>query len=206
MRFSQIDKEALSMLNPTQITDVIYGFPADDGAVGDVALLLGSNPDLWLERASAAAKLYLDGGDYSLMFDSFKPIGLISNIGILTPDNTFITKKGTVDLTGQISFEEEAARGDFLPRFDLGGGKIERHKEKGKRAGIDPGQALGADGIVRAREHLGDEVEDLKFCKEGEVPGRKAGLTKGEGIISRENEHGRHPDAEKGENAHAQKR
>lgn len=61
MRFSQIDKEALSMLNPTQITDVIYGFPADDDAVGDVALLLGSNPDLWLERASAAVKLYLDG-------------------------------------------------------------------------------------------------------------------------------------------------
>ena len=80
----------------------------------DLILQMLSDRENLATMANFAAKLYLDGGDYSLMFDSFKPIGLISNIGILTPDNTFITKKGTVDLTGQISFEEEAVKGAYI--------------------------------------------------------------------------------------------
>jgi hypothetical protein len=48
------------------------------------------------------------------MFDSFKPIGLFSRIGILNPDCTFITKDGTYDLSGQISFEEQALLGEHI--------------------------------------------------------------------------------------------
>ena len=64
--------------------------------------------------ANFAAKLYSDGESFDLMFKSFKPIGLIENIGILMPDNTFITKAGTLDLNGQISFAEEAAKGEYI--------------------------------------------------------------------------------------------
>ena len=48
------------------------------------------------------------------MFDSFKPIGLFSRIGILNPDCTFITKDETFDLSGKISFEESVAKGEHI--------------------------------------------------------------------------------------------
>ena len=61
--------------------------------------------------ANFAATLYADGKPYDRMFASFKPIGLFSRIGILTPDEKFITKDGTVDLSGKISFKEQAGLG-----------------------------------------------------------------------------------------------
>ena len=64
--------------------------------------------------ANFASKLYSDGESYDIMFDSFKPIGLFANIGILNPDNTFVTKAGQLDLTGKISFEKEAKRGEYI--------------------------------------------------------------------------------------------
>jgi diguanylate cyclase (GGDEF)-like protein len=64
--------------------------------------------------ANFASKLYADGKVYERMFDSFKPIGLFSRIGILNPDNTFITKDGTFDLDGEISFEQQALLGEHI--------------------------------------------------------------------------------------------
>ncbi len=61
--------------------------------------------------ANFAAKLHADGKSYDRMFDSFKPIGLFARIGILNPDNTFITKDGTFDLNEKLSFWEEAVKG-----------------------------------------------------------------------------------------------
>lgn len=61
MKFSQTDISILSNLDDAQITDIVYSFPTDDASQGDVALLLGSKPKYWKKRASAAAKLYLDG-------------------------------------------------------------------------------------------------------------------------------------------------
>lgn len=61
-----------------------------------------------------ASNLYAHGDNYDRMFEAFEPFGLISNIGILNPDNTFTTKMGSVDLHGKISFEEEAARGAYI--------------------------------------------------------------------------------------------
>ena len=80
----------------------------------DITLQLMSDRENLQTMANFAAKLYLDGDDYHLLFNSFKPIGLIENIGILNPDNSFITKSHIVSLEGKISFDEEVQRGAYF--------------------------------------------------------------------------------------------
>ena len=80
----------------------------------DMQLQLLSDRENLATMANFAAKLYSDGESYNLMFESFKPIGLIENIGILNPDNTFVTKTGSVNLDGKISFEEEKEKGEYI--------------------------------------------------------------------------------------------
>ncbi len=80
----------------------------------DLTLQIKSDRENLITMANFAAKLYSDGESYNLMFDSFKPIGLFSNIGILNPDNTFVTRVGSIDLNGKISFADEAARGEYI--------------------------------------------------------------------------------------------
>ncbi|MBR5308802.1 MAG: GGDEF domain-containing protein [Clostridia bacterium] len=80
----------------------------------DITLQLLSDRENLQTMASFASKLYRDGDDYSLLFESFKPIGLIENIGILNPDNTFVIKAGSIDLNGKISFEEEVKKGAYI--------------------------------------------------------------------------------------------
>jgi len=80
----------------------------------DLILQLKSDRENLTTMANFAAKLYADGKGYERMFDSFKPIGLFSRIGILNPDGTFITKDGTYDLSGQISFEEQSLLGEHI--------------------------------------------------------------------------------------------
>lgn len=64
--------------------------------------------------ANFASKLYSNGESYELLFDSFKEIGLFENIGILLPDNRFITKMDTLNLSGKISFDDEAQLGEYV--------------------------------------------------------------------------------------------
>ena len=80
----------------------------------DITLQILSDRENLSTMASFASKLYRDGEDYHIMFEAFKPIGLIENIGILNPDNVFVTKTGSMDLSGRISFEEEAAKGAYI--------------------------------------------------------------------------------------------
>ncbi len=80
----------------------------------DLTLQIKSDRENLVTMANFAAKLYADEESYDRMFESFKPIGLFSNIGILNPDNTFVTKMGSVDLNGKISFEDEASRGEYI--------------------------------------------------------------------------------------------
>ena len=80
----------------------------------DIILQLTSDRENLATMASFAAKLYSDGDDYSLLFESFKSIGMIENIGILNPDNTFSTKAGTLNMTDAISFEEEREKGIYI--------------------------------------------------------------------------------------------
>ena len=72
----------------------------------DLTLQIKSDRENLVTMANFASKLYADGESYDIMFQSFKPIGLFSNIGILNPDNVFVTKVGSVDLNGKISFEK----------------------------------------------------------------------------------------------------
>lgn len=80
----------------------------------DIILQLTSDRENLLTMANFAAKLYSDGDDYSLLFDSFSAIGMIENIGILNRDNTFVTKNGVTDLNGILSFEEEKEKGIYI--------------------------------------------------------------------------------------------
>ena len=80
----------------------------------DIILQLTSDRENLETMANFAAKLYSDGSSYNLLFDSFKPIGMIENIGILNPDNSLTTKNGTTDLNGAISFEKEKEKGIYI--------------------------------------------------------------------------------------------
>jgi diguanylate cyclase (GGDEF)-like protein len=80
----------------------------------DLALQIKSDRENLFTMAHFASQLYADGENYDRMFDSFEPIGLFSAIGILNPDNTFLTKVGSIDLSGKISFEQEALRGEYI--------------------------------------------------------------------------------------------
>ena len=48
----------------------------------DLTLQIKSDKENLVTMAHFAAKLYTDGESYDRMFESFEPIGLISNIGI----------------------------------------------------------------------------------------------------------------------------
>ncbi len=80
----------------------------------DLTLQLLSDRENLSTMANFASKLYANGESYNLMFDSFKPIGLFSRIGILNSDNTFITKDGTYDLNGKLSFYAESIKGEHV--------------------------------------------------------------------------------------------
>jgi diguanylate cyclase (GGDEF)-like protein len=101
--YSKAENEAYEMLHiqTKQIKD-------------DLVLQIKSDRENLLTMANFASKLYADGESYNLMFDSFKPIGLFSNIGILNPDNTFVTRVGIIDLNGKISFADEVAKGEYI--------------------------------------------------------------------------------------------
>jgi len=79
-----------------------------------ISLQIISDRENLQTMANLAAKLYKDGEDYSLLFNSFKAIGLIENIGILNPDNRFETKMGSIDATGILSFQEEALKETYV--------------------------------------------------------------------------------------------
>ena len=80
----------------------------------DILLQIKSDRENLNTMASFASRLNAEGKDYHIMFDSFKPIGLFSNIGILNPDNTFITRVGKIDLNGKIDFNDEAKKGEYI--------------------------------------------------------------------------------------------
>ncbi|MBO5007737.1 MAG: GGDEF domain-containing protein [Clostridia bacterium] len=80
----------------------------------DIELQLISDRENLQTMANFASKLYADGEGYELLFDSFAAIGLIKDIGILTPGNVLVTKKGNIDVSDNISFAEEIKRGTYI--------------------------------------------------------------------------------------------
>ncbi|MBQ8587934.1 MAG: hypothetical protein IJ454_00925, partial [Clostridia bacterium] len=79
----------------------------------DMHLQIISDRENLTTMASFAANLYERGESYDLLFDSFEPIGLIQNVGILKPDGTIVTSFGSLNLGSKISFDEEAAKGEY---------------------------------------------------------------------------------------------
>lgn len=77
----------------------------------DLTLQMVSDRENLITMSNFASKLHTDGESYDRLFESFKPIGLFANIGIMTPENTFITKDGEFDLNGKISFADQEKLG-----------------------------------------------------------------------------------------------
>jgi len=61
MRFSEITMEDLSALPYTEKWNIVCGDIRDDGKTGEIALLLGTDPEMAIPRAHAAAQLYRQG-------------------------------------------------------------------------------------------------------------------------------------------------
>ena len=80
----------------------------------DITLQLISDRENLSTMANFAATLYSEEERYDIMFESFKPIGLIENIGILNSDNTFVTRTGTIETGETFSFEEEVKKGSYI--------------------------------------------------------------------------------------------
>lgn len=142
----------------------------------DLSLQIKSDRENLITMANFASKLYSDGESFDIMFESFKPIGLFSNIGILNPDNTFVTKVGSIDLNGLISFEEEAARGEYIsgrvPDLTREGKEIIRSavpvKADGKVVGILYG-VIYLDTIGDKYNNMAKELDAQLFVYDKET-------------------------------------
>ncbi len=80
----------------------------------DINLQFMSDMENLETMARFAEQLYAEGKDYSLLFDSFREIGLFESIGVLLPGNHFITKNGVIELGEGLDFAQEAAKGTFI--------------------------------------------------------------------------------------------
>ena len=80
----------------------------------DLQLQLSSDIENLVTISNFASTLYKNGEDYHQLFESFKSIGLIQNIGVLMPDNTFVTGRGSINLSGMISYADELLKGNYV--------------------------------------------------------------------------------------------
>lgn len=64
--------------------------------------------------AGFAAELYDRGESFELMFEAYESTGLFANIGILLPDDTFLTKRGILKPHEDFVFTEELQRGEYI--------------------------------------------------------------------------------------------
>lgn len=157
--YEQAEEEAYEMLHfqTKQIKD-------------DLTLQLQSDRENLITMSRFAAKLYADGENYDLMFESFKPIGLFDDIGILNPDNTFVNHMGSVNLEGKLSFEEESARGVYIsgrvPALRIEGKEVVRSvvpiKVEGETVGILYG-VMYLDTIAEKYNAMAEELNAQLF-------------------------------------------
>ncbi|MBQ8764747.1 MAG: GGDEF domain-containing protein [Clostridia bacterium] len=80
----------------------------------DLELQMVSDTENLQTMARFAAKLHSNGEDMNIMLKSFKSIGLIEEVGILLPDNSFITRAGTFPTVNGINFEEETKKVPYV--------------------------------------------------------------------------------------------
>ncbi len=141
----------------------------------DLTLQIKSDRENLVTMSHFAAKLYADGESYDRMFESFEPVGLFSNIGILNPDNTFVTKKGSLDLNGKISFNDEATKGEYIsgriPDLTRDSEEIIRSavpiKTNGEIVGILYG-VIKLDTINKKYNQMAEEIDAQLFVYDKE--------------------------------------
>lgn len=80
----------------------------------DIELQVASDIENLTTIANFASKLHKNGEDYSIIFNSFKSIGLIDYIGFLMPDNTIVSKAGKLDVSGTVDFYSEVKKGTYV--------------------------------------------------------------------------------------------
>jgi diguanylate cyclase (GGDEF)-like protein len=80
----------------------------------DINLQMYSDRENLYTMASIAANLYSEGKSYDVLFQSFKSIGLIEEIGILTPENNFLTKMGSVKSQTDMTFSAEVQKSPYI--------------------------------------------------------------------------------------------
>jgi len=80
----------------------------------DINLQFVSDQENLTTMAFLAAKLYENGESFDIMLNSFKAIGLIEEIGILTQDNMFMTRIGTFESPEGLDFETEIMKGAYV--------------------------------------------------------------------------------------------
>ncbi len=142
----------------------------------DLTLQIKSDRENLVTMAHFASELYIDGEGYGRMFDSFEPIGLFSNIGILNPDNTFVTKMGSIDLNGKISFADEAQKGEYIsgriPDLTRNGQEIIRSAVPIKAGEETVGILYGViklDTIAKKYNKMADDIDAQLFVYDKET-------------------------------------
>lgn len=84
----------------------------------DMELQVKSDMENLTTMARFAATLYENGEGFNLLTDSYKKIGIIDDIGVLTEDNMLYTRAGVKDVTGALDFEKEAQRGTYISNIE----------------------------------------------------------------------------------------
>lgn len=80
----------------------------------DIELQMVSDTENLQTMASFAAKLHSNGEDMNIMLKSFKSIGLIEEVGILLPNNSFITRAGVFPKVSGIDFKDEIKKVPYV--------------------------------------------------------------------------------------------
>ncbi|MBQ6894409.1 MAG: GGDEF domain-containing protein [Clostridia bacterium] len=131
----------------------------------DISLQFFSDRENLTTIANMAANLYKNGDSYDMLFDSFKSIGLIENICILTPDGLFRTKMGEVNVENELVFSEEAKNAPHITGIvsDLTNSKMKvvRSSVPIKVAGETVGILYGVIRLASLEKHYKPMADSL---------------------------------------------
>ncbi len=78
-----------------------------------ISVQIASDRENLTSMASLIGEKY-DISEYTEVCQSFKATGLCTDIGLLVPGDILITKRGELDVSGKLSFEEEKLKGSYI--------------------------------------------------------------------------------------------
>ncbi len=79
-----------------------------------ITLQMTSDRETLYSMANLLGASYHDNDEYIDVCQNFKSFGLCRDIGILIPGDMLITKHGLTNVSGKISFDEEASKGSYI--------------------------------------------------------------------------------------------